>query len=187
MPAEQMPVPFMTVLVRTRMDPASLLKPATAAIHDLDRGQPISRVLPMMQKIYAASGQKRFAAVLLGLFSALALTLAAVGVGGVMAYTVAQRTREFGIRMALGARTGQVLGSVLAGGLKLALIGVAAGTLLAWMFARLLRAMLYGVTMHDAVTFTAVPMVLFVVAAGACLLPARIASRVDPVSALRHD
>jgi putative ABC transport system permease protein len=186
-PAAQMPVNFMTIVARTSVDPESLVKTAADAIHGLDKGQPVSRVTPMMKVISSLMGRRRFAALLLGLFSALAILMAAVGVSGVMAYTVAQRTREFGIRIALGAHRLEVLSLVLKDGVQMTAVGVAIGVGASWILVRFLSNMLFDVKPHDWLTFLAVPAFLAGVALAGCLLPARRAARVDPIHALRHD
>jgi putative ABC transport system permease protein len=186
-PAAQMPVNFMTIVVRTSTDPASLARNAMSAIQSVEKDQPASRVTPMTKVIAEKVARRKFSAFLLGLFSALALALAMVGVAGVMAYTVAQRTREFGIRMALGAQPGQVSRLVLGHGLRLAGLGVAIGAGAAWGLTRLLAKLLFGVKTHDPLTFGAVTLLLAGVALAACLLPARRASRVDPMRALRYE
>jgi len=186
-PAAQMPVGFMTIVVRTASDPASLARAATSAIQNLDKDQPVSKITPMTQMLTKSVARRKFSALLLGLFGGLALLLAGVGVGGVMAYTVAQRTREIGIRMALGAQRSQVMRHVIGDALRLTAIGVAAGLLAAWMLTRLISKMLFGVQSHDALTFAAMGAALVLVALAACALPARKASRVDPMIALRYE
>ena len=186
-PAAQMPVNFMTLVVRTRGDPATLMHAAVAAIQSLDKGQPVARIAPMTASIGASVARRKFAAFLLGLFSALALVLAIVGVAGVMAYTVAQRTREFGIRMAMGAQPEQVSRLVLGHGLRLTALGVGIGLGAAWALTRLLAGMLFNVKPRDPLTFAAVATLLGAVALVACLLPAHRAAHVHPMTALRCD
>jgi putative ABC transport system permease protein len=186
-PAAQMPVNFMTIVVRTSTDPATLARGTMSAIQSVEKDQPASRITPMTKVIAEKVARRKFSAFLLGLFSALALVLAMVGVAGVMAYTVAQRTREFGIRMALGAQPGQVSRLVLGHGLRLASLGVAIGVTVAWGLTRLLAKLLFGVKSHDPLTFGAVTVLLAGAAMAACFLPARRASRVDPLRALRYE
>ena len=185
-PLAQMPVNFMTVVARTSVAPETLGKPVSAVIGAMDRRQPVAKIAPMMTILSGWAARRRFSAVLLGLFSGLAILLAAVGVSGVMAYTVAQRTREFGIRVAVGAQRTQLLGLVLKDGMRLTAIGVALGLSASWILSRLLSAMLYHVNPHDGLTFAAAPVLLAVVALIACLLPARLAAKVDAIRALRQ-
>jgi predicted permease len=187
LPAAQMPVNFMTLMVRTAVEPEKVAKSAEAVIRGLDKGQAISRVTPMLERISQLAAQRRFAAVLLALFSALAVLLSAIGVSGIMAYTVAQRTQEFGIRLALGAQRDHMLGLVLKDGFRLAGLGVAAGLAGAWGLARLIESMLYGVQPHDSVSFVTAAVLLAAVALAACLAPAQRAARVDPLRILRHN
>ena len=186
-PAAQMPVNFMTMVVRTSVDPASLTRGTVAAIRSVEKSQAVSHITPMTRMLAETTARRRFAAFLLGLFGALAVVLAVVGVSGIMAYSVTQRTREFGIRLAVGAQPGQVWRLVLRHGLQLTLAGVALGLAAAWFLTRLLTTLLFHVKPHDPLTFGAVAALLAGAAVVACLLPARRASRVDPVTALRWD
>ncbi len=188
-PAAQMPVGFMTVVVRTSVDPGALEHPAALAIAGVDKNQPVSNVAPFADRIASGEGDRRFTATLLSLFGVLALFLAAIGVFGVMAYGVAQRVREFGIRMALGARSGQILWSVLGQGTRLALLGIAIGAgLAAWLAHLLVRQLLlFAVNPFDLLTFAVTAALLALVALLACYIPARRAMRVDPMVALRHE
>jgi len=141
-----------------------------------------------MEEILATSlAQPRFSATLLGVFAVLALLLAAVGLYGLVAYTASQRTREIGIRIALGAASHDILGMVLAGGLWLVLAGTATGLTIALALTRLLRGLLFGVSTTDPVTFAVVTALLLCVSLAACLSPARRATRVNPIVALRHE
>jgi ABC-type antimicrobial peptide transport system permease subunit len=158
-----------------------------AAVREVDRGQAVSKVTPVSDAVVASLARRRFATLLLGLFSAVALALAAVGVSGVMACAVAQRTRELGIRMALGARRSHVLALVFGQALRLAGIGVAIGIAAAWGLTRFLKSQLFGVKAHDPLTFAAMAGLLAAVAAAACWLPARRAARVDPMVTLRAE
>ncbi|HEV2445518.1 MAG TPA: FtsX-like permease family protein [Candidatus Sulfopaludibacter sp.] len=184
-PAAQMPVGFMTVVARTASDPLGLARAATQAIDGVERDQPPPKITAMTATLSGAVAQRRFAAFLLGLFGALSLALAAIGVSGVMAYSVAQRTREFGVRLAVGARQAQVLRMVLRQGLLLAAAGVAIGLGAAWELSRLLAKMLFGVTPHDPLTFVMAAALLFAVALAACAAPAWRAAGVDPMRCLR--
>ena len=186
-PAAQMPVGFMTVVARTKGDPAAVAHAASQAIRDIDKHQPAPRITPMTETLAARVARRKFSAFLLGLFGALGLLLAAVGVSGVMAYTVAERTREFGIRLAVGARRTQVLRMVLRQGLLLAACGVAIGIGAAWEFSRLLSRMLFRITVHDPLTFVLSAVLLLMVALAACFAPAWRAARVDPMRSLRCD
>ncbi|HEY1341324.1 MAG TPA: ABC transporter permease [Bryobacteraceae bacterium] len=186
-PAAQMPVGFMTVLVRTTTGAGPMAASMAAAVREVDRGQAVSKVTPVSDAVVASLARRRFATLLLGLFSAVALALAAVGVSGVMACAVAQRTRELGIRMALGARRSHVLALVFGQALRLAGIGVAIGIAAAWGLTRFLKSQLFGVKAHDPLTFAAMAGLLAAVAAAACWLPARRAARVDPMVTLRAE
>jgi putative ABC transport system permease protein len=186
-PAAQMPVNFMTIVVRTSADPESLTRGTIGAIRSLEQSQPIARIASMTRTLSASVARRKFAAFLLGLFGALAVVLAIVGVAGIMAYSVTERTREFGIRIAVGAQPGQVSRLVLIHGLRLTCVGVVLGMGSAWVLTRLLTGMLFHVKSHDPLTFAAVALVLTAVAVIACLLPARRAARVDPMTALRRD
>ena len=141
----------------------------------------------MSDVIDAATTRPRFLTVLLSLFSFIAVALAAVGIYGVMAYTVAQRTQEFGIRMAIGAGSSDVLWLVLGQGMKIGLIGVALGAAGAFALTRLLRQLLFGVDSFDPATFMVTALLLTVVIMAACYIPARRATRVDPMVALRYE
>jgi ABC-type antimicrobial peptide transport system permease subunit len=139
-----------------------------------------------LRRIFANSVERqRLAMALMATFAILALFLAALGIYGVMAYAVSARTREFGIRAALGASRGRILTLVLGQGVTTTMFGLAAGLVLAWLLTRYMASLLIGVTTHDALTFVAAPVLLALVALVACLLPARAATRVQPVEALR--
>jgi putative ABC transport system permease protein len=156
-------------------------------ISALDKDQAVFNVRTMEQALAQSVAARRFSMILLAVFAILALTLAAVGIYGVISYSVAQRTREVGIRMALGARTIDVLNLVVREGLKLVLIGVGAGLAGALLLTRLMTTLLFGVTATDAVTYVTVALTLIFVALIACGIPARRATKVDPLVALRFE
>ncbi len=174
-----------SMVLRTSGDPLMLAGAVRSAVRELDKEQPVAHLQTMDAILGESVAQPRFRTALLGSFGALAVVLAAIGLYGVLAHTVAQRSREIGIRMALGARTQDVLVLVLRQGMTLVLIGIAVGLTGAFALARLLSGLLFGVTPTDPVTFTVVPLLLGAVALAACWLPARRAAKVDPMEALR--
>jgi len=173
--------------VRTAADPLAMTAAVKAAIAKTDKDLAVTRVVTMDQIAYRSAAGPRFRARLLAAFAGLALVLAAVGVFGVLAFAVAQRTREFGIRMALGAQVADVLRIVLSRGLKIAAGGVAAGLAGAAVLARSMSALLYGLRPVDPVAFLAAAAVLGLVALAAASIPALRAARVDPAIALREE
>ncbi len=175
----------MTIVIRTTVDPQSLAMAAQDAVRSLDRNLPVSNVTTMEQVITDTLWQQRFNLQLIGIFAALALALAAIGLYGVMSYSVAHRTREVGLRMALGAQRGDVLKLVVWQGMKLALVGVALGLLASVALTRLMEKLLFGVSATDLTTFAAIAGLLTLVALVACWIPARRATKVDPMIALR--
>jgi predicted permease len=175
------------VVVRGRGDPASLTRAVGAALAEIDPKLPAYPPKRMMEHLGLSVLPTRVASVLFAAFGFLGLLLASLGVYGVVAYSATRRTREIGVRIALGASTSDVLRLVLTEGLGLAALGIAAGALLAAGLAQAMRAMLYGLPALDPVTFVAVPALLAAVALAASTLPARRAARVDPVVALRYD
>lgn len=177
----------MDVLVRSRVDPSALTSAIRGEVAAIDKDQPIFAIATMQELISASVAGRRFTLILLGLFSGLAVVLAAIGIYGVISYSVAQRTRDIGIRMALGASETQVLRDVLGLGVRLTGLGLLLGLLGALLATRVLASLLYGVASTDALTFTAVSVVLAVVALLASYLPARRATRVDPMVALRYE
>jgi predicted permease len=177
----------MMVAVRTAGDPARYVSAIRNAVHDVDRDVPIARVRTLDDLISDSMGQRRLSMVLLGTFSGIALLLASIGIYGVMSYSVVQRTREMGVRMALGARQGDVLRLVLRQGMTLVLVGVGLGLLCAFALTRVIANQLYAVKPTDPVTFAAVAVLLVGIALVAILLPAWRATRVDPVVALREE
>jgi predicted permease len=186
-PAAQGPSQAMTLVVRTGPGPLSLAKAAENAIQSVDKDLPVSAIQPMTQYISESLARREFSTLLLGLFGALALVLAAVGVYGVMAYTVAQRTHEIGIRVALGAQRMHILRLILGRGGILALAGVGLGLASALGLTRLMASLLYGVRATDPFTFVGVALLLALVALAACYIPARRATHVVPMVALRHE
>ncbi|MGE3274468.1 MAG: ABC transporter permease [Vicinamibacterales bacterium] len=183
----QYPQNDLALLVRTAGPPAAAAGSVEAALHEVDPNLPLYAVRTMDTVVGDAVGSERLTLLLLGGFAGLALLLAAVGVFGVTAYAVSQRTHEFGLRMALGADRGRVLGMVLGDGIRTALIGVGLGLAGALALAGLMRSLLYEVAPRDPLTLAATCAVLFVVASVASLLPALRATRVNPATALRMD
>ena len=177
----------MTLAVRTSLDPASVTNAIREQVFEIDKDLPLYNVATMDQLISTSVAQPRLNLSLLVAFAALALLLSAVGVYGVMAYAVTQRTHEIGIRMALGALPADVLRQVLAEGGRLAAFGVALGLIAALALTRLMASLLFGVKPTDPVTFAAVAALLVCVALAACYIPARRATHVDPIIALRYE
>jgi len=175
------------VVIRTTSDPARLISIARAKVRELDRDVPISNVNTMEQLVAQSVAQRRFGMFLLGTFALLALLLAAIGIYGVVSYSVTQRTQEIGVRMALGASATDVLKMVLRNGMSLALIGVGLGLVGAFGLTRLMSRLLFEVTPTDVTTFALVSVGLISVALLACYLPARRAMKVDPLEALRYE
>ena len=177
----------MTFVVRTSGDPAALAGAARAAIQSIDADQPVADLRTMNHFLAESVARARFAATMLGVFAALALALAGVGVYGVMSYAVAQRTHEIGVRVALGAQGRDVLRLVVGQGMALAGAGLAAGLLGAFALTRLLSSLLFEVSATDLATYATLTGFLLLVALLACLVPARRATRVDPMVALRYE
>jgi putative ABC transport system permease protein len=175
------------VVVRASGDPLALTASVREAVREVDRDQPISNFRSMEQIMSSMAGGSRFGALLLGVFASVALLLSAIGIYGVIAYSVAQRTREVGIRMALGARGRSVLGLVIGQGMKFVLIGVGVGIAGALALTRVLSSLLFNVSATDPLTFVGVSTLLALVALLACYVPARRATQVDPMIALRSE
>ena len=175
------------LVLRTKGDATAVAGAVRQAVWAVDKDQPISHVRTMDQVFAAAISRERFQALLLGLFAALALVLACVGLYGVISYAVAQRTHEIGVRMALGAQPGDVLRLVLRQGMGLTVAGLIVGIAIGSVATRVLSDMLFGVTPRDPLTFIGVPALLLFVAFLACYIPARRATRIDPLIALRNE
>ena len=186
-PHPELVYPGMTMVLRTRGDASAVAPAAREVIRTLDPQQPIGEISTMESLLSVSVARSRFSASLLTVFSFVALVMAAVGIYGVMSYSVLQRTHEIGVRMALGAQRFDVLKLVVKKGIVLALIGVAAGLAFSFALTRLIATLLFEVTATDKVTFAAVSIGLFLVTLLACYLPARRATRVDPLKALRYE
>jgi putative ABC transport system permease protein len=178
---------FMGLVIRTAGDPAAFATTLRREVQALDKDQPIYNVRTMDDVVANSLGTRRVSMQLFAVFACAALLLAALGIYGVMAYSVTQRTQEIGIRMALGAQKADVLALVIRQGMTLTLIGVAVGLAGAFVFTRVIANLLFGVGATDAVTFATVSILISVVALAACYLPGRRAARLDPMVALRSE
>jgi len=185
--SNQRPQLAMSVVVRTSGPPSSVSGAVRSSVLAIDRDQPIASVQTMDEIVSSSISNERFTLLLLGLFAAVALALAAIGIYSVMAYTVTQRTGEIGLRMALGAQSGDVLKLVVGQGMVMALIGIAVGLAGAFALTRVMSSLLFSVGATDPVTFIAIPLILAGVALAACFVPARRAAKVDPMIALRYE
>jgi len=186
-PHPELVYPSMTLMLRTRGDASAVAGAARNVIHTLDPQQPIGEVNTMETLLSTSVARARFSASLLTVFSFVALVMAAVGIYGVMSYSVLQRTHEIGVRMALGAQRFDVLKLVVRKGIVLGVVGVAAGLAASFALTRLISTLLFDVTATDATTFAIVSVGLFLVTLAACYVPARRATRVDPLKALRYE
>ncbi|PYR56845.1 MAG: permease [Acidobacteria bacterium] len=184
-PIEQSPSTFVSLVVRAAIDPTSLQRALGQAVHEINKDQPLSDVLTLEQIKDESAASNRLRTMLLGVFATFALLLAAIGIYGVISYTVVQRTHEIGIRAALGANAGTLLRLILAHGMTLAALGLVFGFAASLMLARVLGTLLFGVTPRDPLTLGAAAAVLMGVAFLACYLPARRAAALDPLIALR--
>jgi putative ABC transport system permease protein len=182
-----LPVFALSLLVRTSADPEQQIAAIRSIAHRLDPNQPITNFRTMEENISRSIAQPRFRTILLGVFAGVALALAAVGIFGVMAYSVTQRSREMGVRMALGASRQSVLQLVLGHGLRLTLLGVAIGTAASFALTRYLSSLLFNVPPHDPATLLSVAGGLVLVSLCACYLPARRATLIDPMVSLRQE
>jgi predicted permease len=184
---QQFPTPEGYVVVRTRMDPAAALASVRAAIQSVVKDEPIHDVQLMSERMAGFISGRRFNMDLFAVFAGVALLLALVGIYGVLSFFVSQRTREVGIRMALGAQRRDVLFDVLARGLRLAVPGVGLGLAGAWGLSSLLQSQLFGITGTDPLTYVGGALLLLLVALAACLIPARRAASINPTEALRAE
>jgi len=175
------------IVLHTSGNPHSVAAAARREVHSLDHDLPVFEIRTMDEIIGRSAQNREFSVMLLGLFAALALVLAAVGLYGVLSYVVSQRAGEIGIRMALGAQSSEVRRLVLVQGMKPALAGIGVGLVGAAFGTQLLRSLLFDVSPGDPLTFVTVPLVLLAVAVMACLIPATRATRIDPTMALRRE
>jgi predicted permease len=186
-PLRQGPESTLYLAVRSSISPSAIAAAVAGEVKAIDPNVPIFEVKTMDQRMYESLARRRFAMLALGLFAVLALLLALVGIYGVMSYSVAQRTSELGIRLALGAQPSDVLRLVLRHGFTLALIGVAVGAIASVAVTRVLTTLLFGIAATDLLTFVSLSTALIFVALVACLVPARRATKVDPLVALRYE
>jgi putative ABC transport system permease protein len=177
--------PLMDIVVRTAGDAAPVMAAIRQKVRDLDPELPLSNVRPMIEWVSTSAAQPRLNATLLGVFAGVALLVAAIGTYGVLAYSVSQRTKELGLRMALGAGRGGILGLVVREGMAVGMAGIAAGVVAAVVLSRALSALVFGVSVWDPWTYAGAAAVLMLVALASCAVPALRASRVDPMEALR--
>jgi putative ABC transport system permease protein len=179
--------PLTDVVIRTTSDPATVMRAVRARVRDLDADLPLSNVRPMTEWVSTSAAQPRFSAALLGAFACIAMLVAAVGTYGVIAYGVSQRTKELGLRLALGADRRGVVALILWEGLLVGLAGLSVGVVCSAALARVLASLVFGVSVRDPTTYAGVSALLLLMACAACLIPAIRASRVDPMVALRLD
>jgi putative ABC transport system permease protein len=177
----------MTILARTSGDPMAIVSAARNELRQMDPNEPMASVATVEELLADSFSRSRFTMIVLGVFAATALLLAAVGIYGVVAYTVAQRTNEIGIRVAMGAQRRDVLRLVLGQGSRLIFLGVALGVAAGLLMTRLMTGLLYGISATDPLTFAGVALLLTAIALLACYVPARRAMRVDPLVALRYE
>ncbi|HTG14117.1 MAG TPA: FtsX-like permease family protein, partial [Blastocatellia bacterium] len=187
LPFAQMPIGGSSLAIRTEGRPENLIAAVRAQVREIDPDLPVTRIMPMTEVVARSVWQPRLYTALFGVFAAVALILATVGIYGVMSYSVTERTREIGLRMALGAQRQDVLKLVVGQGIILASIGVGVGLAAAVGLTRLMTSLLFDVTATDPFTFAAVSVLLTGVALGACFVPARRAAKVDPMIALRYE
>ncbi len=186
-PLYQVPPPMMTFVARTPSDPAGLAGGIRDAVRSVDPTQPVSQVQLLPEMVSSSLAPRRFVVTVLGVFAGMALLMAVIGLYGVIAYAVTQRTQELGVRMALGAQSGEIFSLVLGQGMRLASTGAAIGLVVSLIFSRLLRNELFHVSSFDPLTFTLTAALLIAAALLASYIPARRATRVDPMVALRYE
>jgi putative ABC transport system permease protein len=175
------------LIIRAAIDPSSLTTAVLEAVHSVDPDQPVSNIMTMNTNLSTVLVTERFGAVLMGTLAISGLLLACIGLFGVMAYSVTQRTGEIGVRVALGAQPQHVLGLIMAQGVKLTLFGVVIGLVVAWATTRLLVNLLFEIRAADPATFILISLLLVSIALVACFFPARRALNVDPMIALRAE
>jgi putative ABC transport system permease protein len=186
-PFDERPFPFMRVVVRTKSDPAKLVAALKSEVQAIDKNQPIDKVTTMTELVSRSMATRRFYMQLLVVFASLAFVLASVGIYGIVSYSVTQRTREIGIRLALGASRKDVLQMVLGEGFRLAIAGIGLGLAGAFAATRVLTSLLFEVKPTDPPTFIGLSLLLAMVALLASYVPARRATKVDPLQALRYE
>jgi putative ABC transport system permease protein len=177
----------MTIVAQSKSDPGAIAGPLRAAVTSVDKSLPVFAFKPMTEYMHDSLARRRFSLILLSIFSGVALVLAAIGIYGVISYGVAQRTQEMGIRMALGAKPRDVLRLVVQQAMVLALVGVGIGLIASFALTRLMKGLLFSVSVTDPMTFVAIASLMTVIALLACLIPARRATKVDPLVALRYE
>jgi putative ABC transport system permease protein len=186
-PESQMPLDSMTLVVKTASDPHGIVSAVREEVRNMDKDLPLYNIQTMDEYLSAAVAQPRLITLLLVIFAGLALLLTAIGLYGVMSYSVAQRTHEIGIRMALGARPADVLRLVVGQGMMLAGLGVGIGLVVALLATKVMASLLFGIGAKDPLTFVAIALIIAGVALAACFVPARRATKVDPMVALRYE
>jgi putative ABC transport system permease protein len=185
--AAQRPQGAMTLVIRTSGELAVTVPRIARAVRDIDPAQPVYQIRRLHDWLAESTAQPRFTTMLCAVLAVVALLLAAVGAYGVLSYSVAQRTQEIGVRMAIGAARGQIMRLVLKGGMSWALIGIAIGLLGAFVFSQVLARLLFEVRARDPISYAAVAVILALVAMAACCIPAARATRIDPIIALRSE
>jgi putative ABC transport system permease protein len=181
------PVLFLSLIVRTEGNPQALADSVRKTVHNIDPNQPVARVRTMEENVAESVAQPRFRTVLLAIFAGLALVLSALGIFSVMAYSVAQRAREIGVRVALGATRSRILQLILGYAMRLTVIGLVLGIAATFIFTRYVSSFLFHVPSHDPMTLVGIAVVVFLVSTLACYIPAHRATRVNPINALRQD